>query len=1041
LTIGSTYYIIHFKKGVEMAAKKMFDNYYFIKIPKLSWGIVCFILLTWLMPQSIMPVVRPHAGCDGNDEKRIVCLGYGPDIDNCYDSKIMPEYCTSIDPGSAPGETNAFFIDHTQSVRFFICTDSTENQSTFRFHRRGENFGDRNIIINRSNGSNGWEAEEILTPGKYYIDPNGISKVFGAYCVEYTRGSPLWVNGSGSNTCNVTLYTMGQYTGIFTMSLCDQLKELNSTIKIEDINSSSNIISIDTSQNTDTFSGCDESTFTIEITAPQTIEGCAAEFKENITIHYRIDGCCRKFVIPVNITVRAASTAELVLNRTEIDFQTLKPGHIFTKAIEIRNDGCNELKFKIVPIVPDGEDSNNFLSHWDWGYKESEITVPGKGLVSPLITYKPQTVGEHEIEFEFQECNGCNADSPPRIKAFGRAVKPEPLSTMMVLDRSGSMNGKAGEDTYHTKMSAAIKAGKMYAWLLNPKNSGLDRFGLTWYNHVAKKELDIKNIDENEVNDTFERFRPGRDLGPIGNTNISEAMENAITAFKGENDEHNMVIIFLTDGKETVQPFLKERLVREPNYLKTLMNDKDIKIFCVGLGEDKTTGTYEHEGIDRELLQKIAEENEGYFLLTGTLDKLAFYNLDKFYFYVFAKAQGYDFAKDPTYMVFPSNNTQEIVQVDIADCDRDIYFLIVSELFKEENYKDILYLVDPSGQIIKTGSKIGGSTINIKKWQNGQLVQVKLPPRSESKTYAGVWKLLMKPVHYLPDHDYNPDDPLSIPHARVLFAAAVGSDYHMQAMIPKGKIFENQPLLLRAKLTEAGRPAPGGTVDVYITKPDGTVVYRKLYDDGHHNDGKTGDAEFAFDFRDTGQSGYYEFFFVSKGITAKGYNVTREELLAKNISLYPTKTLKDKKSKLFGFHVGGTYPLWKFNSYSDSNVHLHLDANWSLSQNLSVLMMFGFNQFTAEISSRMQHPTWTNVSINLRRLFPTATAIKYYLQGGPGWYNPKSGPGKLGFNAGLGTRIPLENCFYLEFGTDLHFIKTDLPKTFFLTFHLGILFH
>ncbi len=139
------------------------------------------------------------------------------------------------------------------------------------------------------------------------------------------------------------------------------------------------------------------------------------------------------------------------------------------------------------------------------------------------------------------------------------------------------------------------------------------------------------------------------------------------------------------------------------------------------------------------------------------------------------------------------------------------------------------------------------------------------------------------------------------------------------------------------------------------------------------------------------------------------------------------------------FHVGSTHPLGDLDRNADANVYAQLDVGYALLDRLDLVARVGFLQLTEESSTGLDHPHWWHASVNAQWLFPTATGLRWYLQAGPGWYEPKSGSGDAGFNVGLGARIPLPGPFAAEVGTDYHRISDDRESEL-LTVQLGLLF-
>lgn len=141
----------------------------------------------------------------------------------------------------------------------------------------------------------------------------------------------------------------------------------------------------------------------------------------------------------------------------------------------------------------------------------------------------------------------------------------------------------------------------------------------------------------------------------------------------------------------------------------------------------------------------------------------------------------------------------------------------------------------------------------------------------------------------------------------------------------------------------------------------------------------------------------------------------------------------------YSFHVGATHPISDLNADADANVHVRFDLDYALSDVFDAVLFAGLNQFTTESAAGIDHQRWTNLSVNLKRLFPTTSGLDLYLQGGGGAYWPKSGSADFGFNFGAGAQIPISGPFKLDFGMDYHQVQDGVPDRFF-TFQLGVIF-
>jgi len=141
----------------------------------------------------------------------------------------------------------------------------------------------------------------------------------------------------------------------------------------------------------------------------------------------------------------------------------------------------------------------------------------------------------------------------------------------------------------------------------------------------------------------------------------------------------------------------------------------------------------------------------------------------------------------------------------------------------------------------------------------------------------------------------------------------------------------------------------------------------------------------------------------------------------------------------YSFHIGSAHPLGAFDDTADANIHASVDFSYRWLDRVSAKLYFGLNQFTEESSTGMNHQRWMNASANIQFVHPTPSGLLLYAEAGPGYYWPKSGPSKIGFNVGVGGQIPISGPFSMAFGMDYHQIQVK-PAIRFFTLQLGVLF-
>lgn len=155
---------------------------------------------------------------------------------------------------------------------------------------------------------------------------------------------------------------------------------------------------------------------------------------------------------------------------------------------------------------------------------------------------------------------------------------------------------------------------------------------------------------------------------------------------------------------------------------------------------------------------------------------------------------------------------------------------------------------------------------------------------------------------------------------------------------------------------------------------------------------------------------------------------------------------------LISAHVGYPVPFSIFADYYDPSFSVFVDFGYNISSRLSLVGLFGYNGFKAEDPATMEDTYWLNLNIDVQYRMPIINRISSYLRGGPGYYIPKTGDNKYGFNTGLGLFFHLNNSLTLDLGIDYHRIiegmdvyglappPTDENIQFYII-HAGVVFN
>ncbi|HID06052.1 MAG TPA: VWA domain-containing protein, partial [Armatimonadetes bacterium] len=424
-----------------------------------------------------------------------------------------------------------------------------------------------------------------------------------------------------------------------------------------------------------------------------------------------------------------------------------------------------------------------------------------------------------------------NARLTERITLTGSSKDPTPIDSVLVLDRSGSMDESAGD---RRKIEAMRDAANLYADLLrdNPEDetSG-DKLGFVKYNDGNADYMTLDFMDaakDTEIATKLSDAALGAfsDLKPEGGTGIGGAMERAADVLLPSSDERKQVMVVITDGRETEDPRI--------NDVVTPIQDAntDLIMFSVGVGQD----------IEPDKLQNITNVSNGFHQVAGSLTDTNVFDLETFYFKIFASAADMDLVVDPTHSETLLSPDPVIVDsAKIISSDRSATFLVLDDPVLRQFYD--LEFLSPSGEIIVPGVTIGGIGIQESKRHTYKILRIVFPDISKADEYTGTWNLRLKPngswnvqavqkpliegdIHYS-----NWISPLegSVP---IGFAGAVSSDYRLRVNVLPSSFIPGANIKLSATLTDREWPAPNGSVTVAVQSPSGVQSNVTLFDDG-----------------------------------------------------------------------------------------------------------------------------------------------------------------------------------------------------------------
>ena len=556
-----------------------------------------------------------------------------------------------------------------------------------------------------------------------------------------------------------------------------------------------------------------------------------------------------------------------------LDFKEVELGFGFKKALVIHNDGDAALTVSVDITTPNGDPN---LDQWSDLNESTPIIInPGDApLILPQV-YEPQALGMHTIQMQITSNDPANPAQP--VTLTGTGVTPVPVDTVLVLDRSGSMQDPAGD---RIKIEAMRDAAMLYTDLLREDvgNTGTgDKLGFVKYNDNNSVYLSFdlitetrkNNIESNELSNAA--LSDAARLNPQGNTGIGGAMETAASEIGASIADRKQVMVVLTDGKENESPYINDVIggIQSGN--------ADLQMYSVGLGFD----------IEPTKLQNITNMgDEGYHQVAGSLSDENLFDLETFYFKIFSNATGMDLVVDPTHVVNLLNPDPIIIDsARIISSDRNANFLVLDDPLLRNFYD--LEFISPSGDVIVPGSAIGGIPIQKMSRHTYQIYRIVFPDIGDANTYVGDWLLRLTPngnwsreavKSALAESEIEYSGYISpfqglVP---VGFAAAVASNYKLKVQVTPNNYLPGAEVNLQGSLSDRGWPAVEGQINVTITAPDDSKYNIALYDDGSHTDAAASDGTWTNRFTQTAVPGVYKFLFQSIGYNERGELAPRE---------------------------------------------------------------------------------------------------------------------------------------------------------------------
>jgi hypothetical protein len=448
---------------------------------------------------------------------------------------------------------------------------------------------------------------------------------------------------------------------------------------------------------------------------------------------------------------------------------------------------------------------------------------------------------------------GNEVDRWDNIPILANSVARPTVAVALVLDESGSMLSDAGNN--RIRIDVLQDAAKTFVDQLYDDNA------LTLISFADSSDK-LTDLTEAGALNSGTRIAARNEIdshGPPNNmplTSIGAGLQRAATEFTDSpiagNYDVKATVVF-TDGYQTRAPYIDD--------VSELINDR---VYAVGIADANN--------VQNDTLVELANNSDGYVLVTGALEQDDDFLLEKFFIQILAGVTNQQMVVDPGGWL----SVGSVARIPFNIASSDIGFDAVA-LNRAPTYL-LVALEAPDGTVIDP-SKLPANNYRLGHQSNG--FRVTLPVVVDGKGHwEGQWHLLMAlrfkrdKAAVLSTHSTSISTFNNVANQSALRYEALvhaRSNLQLRASVEQNGLAPGSTLFLHAAITEYGQPLSGSAaVKVTLTEPDGTTLQLAMSSIG------PGIYETKMH---TSKSGAHRFRIQASGLSKAGHPFTREHLL------------------------------------------------------------------------------------------------------------------------------------------------------------------
>lgn len=534
---------------------------------------------------------------------------------------------------------------------------------------------------------------------------------------------------------------------------------------------------------------------------------------------------------------------EITLITPQIIFNDVPEGDTTKRAALFQVESCETLSFHVTsgPGAP-----FSLFEPGPFPYPAGPLSTDELRIWVMYTGEMPGSEAASEMTVEVRNEFGDVLDEWENIPIFANSVARPTVAVAMVLDESGSMLYDAGNN--RTRLQVLQLAATTFVDQLYDDN------GLALVS-FAETGDELRDLQVAGALNSSVRNDARSDIaahGPPDNsphTCIGAGLEVAADVYNTSPLAGDFTIkssIVFTDGFEDRHPLIEE--------VQDLINER---VYAVGVANA--------DNVRNDILRDLADNSGGFMLVTGAISQDDEFLLEKFFMQVLAGVINHDIVRDPDGWIVPG----EITRVPFSLTSSDIAFDALA-LSRAPQFV-ALALETPDGTLVRPIDVPAGS---FRQGFTSSNFRITLPLVVGGQGHwEGQWNLLLglRLIGHTPSVAVPTNLPLGQTALRFHALVHARSNLHLRASLAQSGSIPGSQMFLRAVVTEYGQPLETHPqVTATMTRPDHSTQELSFIE--------TTLGEFETSITAT-QTGAYRFHVRANGLTSRGQDFTREQLL------------------------------------------------------------------------------------------------------------------------------------------------------------------